>query len=257
LQQIINTDINLNMEKENFIYGLHPVTEAIKSGKEIDRIFFKKGLQGAFSAELLQLARTCEIPFQFVPQEKLDRITRKNHQGVIAMISQISYQALENLVQMVYEAGENPLFLILDGITDVRNFGAIGRTAECAGVHGIIIPMQGSAQINEEAVRTSAGALLRIPVCREKSLKTATNFLKESGIMLVAASERAPSNCFQEDYSKPLAIIMGSEETGISPELLRSCDHIVKIPMQGEIASLNVSVAAGILLFEAVRQRLG
>lgn len=245
------------MEKENFIYGLHPVTEAIKSGKEIDRIFFKKGMQGSFSAELLQLAKSYDIPFQFVPQEKLDRITRKNHQGVIAMISQISYQTLENLVQMVFEDGKNPLFLMLDGITDVRNFGAIGRTAECAGVHGIIIPMQGSAQINEEAVRTSAGALLRIPVCREKSLKAAANFLKESGIMLVAASERAPSDFFQEDFAKPLAIIMGSEETGISPELLRSCDHIIKIPMQGEISSLNVSVAAGVLLFEAVRQRLG
>ena len=245
------------MEKENFIYGLHPVTEAIKSGQEIDRILFKKGLQGAFSAELLQLARSYDIPFQFVPPEKLDRITRKNHQGVIAMISQISYQTLENLVQMVFEEGKNPLFLILDGITDVRNFGAIGRTAECAGVHGIIIPMQGSAQINEEAVRTSAGALLRIPVCREKSLKSTVKFLKESGIKLVAASEQAADTCFNEDYLSPLAIIMGSEETGISPELLRSCDKMVKIPMQGEISSLNVSVAAGVLLFEVVRQRSG
>lgn len=243
------------MEKENFIYGLHPVTEAIKSGKEIDRILFKKGLQGAFSAELLQLAKTYEIPFQFVPQEKLDRITRKNHQGVIAMVSQISYQALENLVQMVYEEGKNPLFLILDGITDVRNFGAIGRTAECAGVHGIIIPMQGSAQINEEAVRTSAGALLRIPVCREKSLKSTANFLKESGIMLVAATEHARDDCFKVDYKGPVAIIMGSEETGVSTDLLRACDQMVKIPMQGEISSLNVSVAAGVLLFEVVRQR--
>lgn len=245
----------MTMEKENFIYGLHPVTEAIKSGKEIDRILFRKGLQGAFSAELLQLARSYEIPFQFVPPEKLDRITRKNHQGVIAMVSQISYQTLENLVPMVFEEGKNPLFLILDGITDVRNFGAIGRTAECAGVHAIIIPMQGSAQINEEAVRTSAGALLRIPVCREKSLKATVKFLKESGILLVAASERSQTTCFDENYLEPLAIIMGSEETGISPELLRSCDQIVKIPMQGEISSLNVSVAAGVLLFEVVRQR--
>jgi len=245
------------MEKENFIYGLHPVTEAIKSGKEIDRILFKKGLQGTFSAELLQLVRTHDIPFQFVPQEKLDRITRKNHQGVIALVSEISYQTLENLVQMVFEEGKNPLLLILDGITDVRNFGAICRSAECAGVHAIIIPMQGSAQINEEAVRTSAGALLRIPVCREKSLKAAARFLKESGVMLIAASEWAENTCFNEDYSKPLAIIMGSEETGISPELLRSCDQIVKIPMQGEISSLNVSVAAGVLLFEVVRQRIG
>jgi 23S rRNA (guanosine2251-2'-O)-methyltransferase len=244
------------MEKENFIYGLHPVAEAIKSGQEIDRILFKKGMQGAFSAEILQLARAHEIPFQFVPQEKLDRITRKNHQGVIAMVSQISYQTLENLVQMVFEEGKNPLFLVLDGITDVRNFGAICRTAECAGVHGIIIPMQGSAQINEEAVRTSAGALLRIPVCREKSLKASAIFLKESGIMLVAATEHAKETCFDAEYAGPVSIIMGSEETGISPELLRICDQMVKIPMQGEISSLNVSVAAGVLLFEVVRQRI-
>lgn len=244
------------MPKENFIYGLHPVTEAIKSGKEIDKIFFKKGLQGAFSAELLSLAKEYKIPFQFVPQEKLDRITRKNHQGVIAMISQISYQSLDNLVQMVFEQGKTPLFLILDSITDVRNFGAICRTAECAGVHGIIIPMQGSAQINEEAVRTSAGALLRIPVCREKSLKATATFLKESGIRLVAATEHATINCYSEDYSKPLALVMGSEETGITPDLLRACDSMVKIPMLGEISSLNVSVAAGVLLFEVVRQRL-
>jgi 23S rRNA (guanosine2251-2'-O)-methyltransferase len=244
------------MEKENFIYGLHPVTEAIKSGKEIDRVLFKKGMQGAFSAELLQLVRQYDIPFQFVPQEKLDRITRKNHQGVIALVTEISYQTLENLVQMVFEEGKTPFFMILDGITDVRNFGAICRSAECAGVHGIIIPRQGSAQINEEAVRTSAGALLRIPVCRERSLKNTANFLKDSGIKLVAATEKAADNFFMVDYSAPLAIIMGSEETGISPELLRSCDQIVKIPMQGEISSLNVSVAAGILMFEVVKQRL-
>lgn len=243
------------MEKDSFIYGLHPVTEALKSGKEIDRILFKKGLQGSFSAELLQLAKEYHIPFQFVPQEKLDRITRKNHQGVIALISQISYSSLENLVQMVYENGKTPLFLILDGITDVRNFGAISRTAECSGADGIIVPLAGSAQINEEAVRTSAGALMRIPVCREKSLKSTANFLKESGIALVAATEHAEKEYFSVDLSGPLAIIMGSEEKGISNDLLRACDHMVKIPMMGEISSLNVSVAAGVLLFDVVRQR--
>lgn len=243
------------MEKDSFIYGLHPVTEALKSGKEIDRILFKKGLQGSFSAELLQLAKEYHIPFQFVPQEKLDRITRKNHQGVIALISQISYSSLENLVQMVYENGKTPLFLILDGITDVRNFGAISRTAECSGADGIIVPLAGSAQINEEAVRTSAGALMRIPVCREKSLKSTANFLKESGIALVAATEHAEKEYFSVDLSGPLAIIMGSEEKGISNDLLRACDHMVKIPMIGEISSLNVSVAAGVLLFDVVRQR--
>jgi 23S rRNA (guanosine2251-2'-O)-methyltransferase len=243
------------MDKENFIYGLHPVTEAIRSGKEIDRILFRKGLQGSFSAEILQLARSHQIPFQFVPQEKLDRITRKNHQGVIAITSPIVYQSLENLVPMVFEQGQTPLFLILDGITDVRNFGAICRTAECAGAHGIIIPTLGSAQINEEAIRTSAGALLRIPVCREKSLPVTAKFLKESGISLVAASEHAKGFLYIGDYNGPVAIIMGSEENGISPELLRICDQMVKIPMRGEISSLNVSVAAGVLLFEVVRQR--
>jgi 23S rRNA (guanosine2251-2'-O)-methyltransferase len=244
------------MEKESVIYGLHPVVEAIKSGKEIDRIFFKRGLQGSFSAEVLQLAKANEIPFQFVPQEKLDRITRKNHQGIIALISRISYQALSNLVQMVFEEGENPLFLILDGITDVRNFGAISRSAECAGVHGIIIPMQGSAQINEEAIRTSAGALMRIPVCREKSLKSTIQYLKESGTTVVAASENSTETLYDMDFSRPVALVMGSEETGVSPELLKNSDHMVKIPMLGKISSLNVSVAAGILLFEVVRQRL-
>lgn len=243
------------MEKENFIYGLHPVTEAVKSDKEIDRIYFRKGLQGSFSAELLQLAKVRQIPFQFVPQEKLDRITRKNHQGVIAVMSRIGYQSLENLVPMIFEEGKTPLLLILDGITDVRNFGAICRTAECAGVQGIIIPAQGSAQINEEAVRTSAGALLRIPVCREKSLRPTLTFLQQSGIVLFAATEHASENYFEKDFTGPAAIIMGSEETGISSDLLRSCDFIVKIPMMGGISSLNVSVAAGVLLFEVLRQR--
>lgn len=245
------------MEKEQFIYGIHPIVEAIKSGKEIDRIFFRKGLQGAVTAELLHLAKTYGIPFQFVPSEKLDRITRKNHQGVIALISGISYDSLANLVPVIFEQGKTPFLLILDGITDVRNFGAICRSAECAGVHGIVIPMHGSAQVNEEAVRTSAGALLRIPVCREKSLNAAAAYLKECGIRLTGATEHAQSLYYQQEYLDPMAIVMGSEEKGISADLRKSCDQLVKIPMQGSISSLNVSVAAGILLFEVVRQRVG
>ncbi len=243
------------MEKEYFIYGLHPIMEAIGSGKEIDRIFFRKGLKGDLSAELLKMARDYEIPFQFVPQEKLDRITRKNHQGVIAFVSPVSFDSLANLVPSLFERGETPFLLVLDGITDVRNFGAIARSAECAGVHGIVIPAQGTAQVNEEAVRTSAGALMRIPVCREKSLKTAATFLKNSGILLAGASEHAVSAYYETDLRDPLAIIMGSEDKGISPDLIRLCDHLVRIPMMGNISSLNVSVAAGILMFEALRQR--
>lgn len=245
------------IRKENIIYGLHPVAEAINSGREIDRVLFKKGLQGSFSAELLQLLKTRNIPFQFVPQEKLDRITRKNHQGVIAFISGISYQLLDQLVPMIFEEGKVPFLLILDGITDVRNFGAICRSAECAGVDGIVIPAQGSAQINEEAIRTSAGALMTIPVCREKSLMVAAEFLKQSGIRIVGATEHAESLYFEDDFTQPLALIMGSEEKGISMQLRRLCDTEVKIPMLGKIASLNVSVAAGILMFEVVKQRRG
>ena len=243
------------MDKSSFIYGLHPVAEAVKSGKEIDRILFRKGLQGSFSAELLDLARKNDIPFQFVPKEKLDRITRKNHQGVIALLSGISYEGLESLVPLIFEQGRTPFLLLLDGITDVRNLGAICRSAECAGVHSIVIPMTGSAQINEEAIRTSAGALLRVPVCREKSLKNAALFLKESGIRVIAASEHAKVHFYEEKYMDPVAIVMGSEEKGVSRDLQKICDGLVGIPMQGEISSLNVSVAAGILMFEVVRQR--
>jgi len=244
------------IKKENMIYGLHPVAEALRSGKEIDRVLFRKGLQGSFSAELLQLLKERGIPFQFVPPEKLDRVTRKNHQGVIAFISGISYHSLDQLVPMLFEEGKVPFLLMLDSITDVRNFGAICRTAACAGVDGIVIPAQGIAQINEEAIRTSAGALMTIPVCRERSLMVAAEFLKQSGFTIIGATEHAPDFYYHEDFTRPLAIIMGSEEKGIYPPLQKLCDSLVKIPMLGKISSLNVSVAAGVLLFEVVKQRL-
>jgi 23S rRNA (guanosine2251-2'-O)-methyltransferase len=245
------------IKKENIIYGLHPVAEAVRSGQEIDRVLFRKGLQGSFSAELLQLLKMHEIPFQFVPQEKLDRITRKNHQGIIAFISGISYQSVEHLVPLLFEQGKVPLLVVLDGITDVRNFGAICRTAECAGADGIVIPAHGSAQVNEEAIRTSAGALMNIPVCREKSLLVAVEFLKQSGIRIIGSTEHAENYYYREDLTQPMAIVMGSEERGISIQLRKLCDAEVKIPMQGNTSSLNVSVAAGILIFEAVKQRIG
>lgn len=245
------------LKKEEIIYGVRPVVEAMKSGKEIDRIFLKKGIRNTVTAEVITLAKSLEIPFQFVPIEKLDRLTKGNHQGVIALTSQIPYQRLEEIVQGAFERGETPLILVLDGITDVRNFGAIARTAECAGAQAIVIPAHGSAQVNEEAVRTSAGALTTIPVCRVERLKDAVTYLKESGIALAAATEKASKAYDKADFNRPVAIIMGSEERGISQEIMRICDDQVCIPMKGTIASLNVSVAAGILLFEAIRQRGG
>ena len=244
------------MKKDEFIYGIRPVAEAIKSGLEIDRVLLRKGLKSSMTGEIMALSKEHGIFVQFVPVEKLNRITGKNHQGVIALTSKISYHQLEQVLPSVFEKGEVPLFLVLDGITDIRNFGAIARSAECAGVHAIVIPQQGSAQVNEEAVRTSAGALLRVPVCRVQRLREAAAYMAESGIMLVGASEKGDEHYFDSDLTTPAAFIMGSEEKGISAELIELCGMLVKIPMKGEIASLNVSVAAGILLFEAVRQRM-
>lgn len=245
------------MKKEEIIYGVRPVIEAMKSGKEIDRVLLKKGIRGTVTAEVLALAKTLEIPFQFVPVEKLDRLTKGNHQGVIALTSQIAYQRIEDIIQATYERGETPLILVLDGITDVRNFGAIARAAECAGAQAIVIPSRGSAQVNEEAVRTSAGALAAIPVCRAERLRDALTYLRESGIAIAGATEKAKLAYDLADFSRPLALVIGSEEKGVSGEIMDLCDEQVRIPMMGSIASLNVSVAAGILLFEAVRQRKG
>jgi 23S rRNA (guanosine2251-2'-O)-methyltransferase len=192
---------------------------------------------------------------QHVPLEKLNALTQKNHQGVAAFASLIEYANLEETVIGVIERGETPLVLLLDGITDVRNFGAIARSAECAGVHAIVVPAKGAAQINGDALKTSAGALNLVPVCREPSLRSAIYFLRDSGIQIVAATEKADSDLYAAELDKPTAIVVGSEETGISPELLRAADVLVKIPLCGSIASLNVSAAAAVALFEVVRQR--
>ena len=244
------------MKKSQAIYGIRAVIEAINSGKEIDKVFLKKGLKGELISELMVLLRTENIPFQTVPLEKLNRITQKNHQGVIAFISMVSYIDIEKLVPILYEQGKNPFLLILDEISDVRNFGAIARTAEVAGVDAIIIPAKGSAQINADAIKTSAGALHTIPVCRSFNMKETATFLKQSGIKLIAATEKAANYYYDSDYSVPVAIIMGSEDTGVNTNLLKIADEIVKIPVIGKIDSLNVSVAAGILSFEAVKQRM-
>lgn len=237
------------------IFGIRAVIEAAEAGKDIDKVLVKRELSGELFKELQEVLRRCEIPMQKVPLERIDRITRKNHQGVIAFTSAVTYQKLDQIVPFLYEQGKNPLIVVLDGITDVRNFGAIARTCEVAGVDAIVIPARGSVSVNADAIKTSAGALHIIPVCRENSLKDAVVFLKNSGIRVVAATEKAAKNYTVADMSVPVAILMGSEDEGVSPEILRVCDELVKVPQFGSIQSLNVSVAAGVMIYEAVRQR--
>lgn len=241
---------------ENLIFGTRAVIEAIHAGKEIDKIIIQKGLSNQLYSELRKAIKDLDIPIQIVPPEKINRITSKNHQGVLAFVSQITYYEVEDLLTEVFEKGRVPLVLILDRVTDVRNFGAIARSADCAGVDFMIIPSRGAAQINADAVKTSAGALNRMKVCRVDNLKNSIEYLKESGLQIIACHEKTESYHFNADLTKPTAIIMGSEENGISNEYLKRSDMQVKIPMVGNIASLNVSVATGIILFEAVKQRL-
>jgi 23S rRNA (guanosine2251-2'-O)-methyltransferase len=243
------------LKKENFIYGIHPVMEALKSGKEIEKIMIQTGLKGEGFQQLHSLIREMEIPVQFVPMEKLNRITRQNHQGVVAMISEITYQKIEAILPMVYEQGKTPLVVMLDHITDVRNLGAIARTAECSGVDAILIPEKGSAQVNQDAIKTSAGALYKVPVCRYNSSKEIITFLKSSGLKIVAATEEASSDYTDIEMTQPVALILGSEESGISAELLKISDELIRIPIFGDIQSLNVSVAAGVIIYEILRQR--
>lgn len=242
--------------QENLIFGTRAVIEAVAAGKEVDKIIIQKGLSNQLFSELRKAIQGKDIPLQFVPPEKLNRLTSKNHQGVIAFVAEVTYYDVEDMLAQTFEKGKTPLVLILDRVTDVRNFGAIARSAECAGVDFIIIPSRGAAQINADAVKTSAGALNRIPVCREENLKNTIDYLKESGLQIIACHEKTDNYHFNADLTKPSAIIMGSEENGISNEYLKRSDIQVKIPMVGSIASLNVSVATGIILFEAVKQRL-
>lgn len=244
------------MEKSDYIYGIRAVMEAIEAGKEIDKIFIAKDLQGDLAAQLIGLARKMHIVMQRVPVERINRITRKNHQGVLAMMSAITYHRLDHLVPELYEAGLLPFIVVLDGITDVRNFGAIARTCECAGVDAIVIPEHGSVSVGGDAIKTSAGALHRIPVCRVGSTAWAAKFLKENGYNVVAVTEKSEISYVQGDYTTPVALVMGAEDTGISEATLEQCDTKVGIPMFGNIGSLNVSVAAGVMIYEVVRQRL-
>lgn len=244
------------MERNDYIYGMRAVIEAIEAGKEIDKILIKKDLNGEQASELLALVRQYGIVTQRVPVERINRITRRNHQGVLAFLSAVTYNSLENLVPMLYEDGRLPMMMLLDGITDVRNFGAIARTCDCAGMDAIVIPSHGSVTVGADAVKTSAGALLHLPVCREKNMVSAVRYLKDNGFAVIAATEKGTVNYTEVDMTVPVAIVMGAEDTGISPAVLRLCDNLVSIPMLGNISSLNVSVAAGIITYEAVRQRL-
>ena len=241
--------------QEQQIYGIRAVIEAVNAGKTIDRVFLQKGLQGALYKELLATLQGAQIATQYVPIEKLNRMSKKNHQGVIATLSPVEYQDFEELVIGVTESGKVPLFLVLDHLQDVRNFGAIVRTAECTGVSGIIIPKRGSVSVTADAVKTSAGAVFRVPICKVENLIDAVYYLQGSGIRVVAATEKTNNLLYSEDFSTPLAIVMGAEDVGISGGVLKVVDSRVKLPMAGEIGSLNVSVACAVFLYEAVRQR--
>ncbi|PIQ47318.1 MAG: 23S rRNA (guanosine(2251)-2'-O)-methyltransferase RlmB [Cytophagales bacterium CG12_big_fil_rev_8_21_14_0_65_40_12] len=242
---------------EDFIYGSRAIIEAIHAGKEIDKLLLQKDVRNDLTTELLEAARDFNIPIQKVPIEKLNRITRKNHQGSIAFISSVVYASLDNIISEAYRKAEVPLLIVLDRITDVRNFGAIARTAECVGAHGIVIPSRGSAQVGSDAMKTSAGALNYIPVCRADNLKTTLREIKDNGITIIACTEKATDMVYTQDLTVPVALLMGSEEDGISPEYMKFADHLCKLPIIGKIESLNVSVATSVILYEAIRQRNG
>ena len=241
---------------QQYIFGRQPLIEAIKAGHSIEKVFLKKGQQGELFHELFTLIRKNNIPFQFVPIEKINRITRKNHQGVLALQSLIEYQDIEQIIPSIYENRGVPYILILDHITDVRNMGSVCRTAEGAGIHAIVVPMKDSAQINADAVKTSAGALHNIPLCRTPSIKDMILYLKNCGIQTIATSEKAGMQYYEIDYTVPTAVIMGAEDKGVSGSTIKYADKLVEIPMKGKIDSLNVSAATAVVLYEGVRQRL-
>ena len=240
----------------SYIFGIHPVIEALRSGKELEKVYLRNGLRNEAIPGLLSELREKRIPFQFVPVEKINRMSQKNHQGILAQVAEIEYNDIEKIIPGLYESGKVPFILVLDRITDVRNMGAIARTAEGAGIHALVLPTGESAQINADAVKTSSGALHTLPVCRTESLVKTVTFLKESGLQVVAATEKVERLLYDADFTRPTAIILGSEDTGIERNLILLSDIQVKIPLYGTIQSLNVSVAASILMYEAVRQRM-
>jgi 23S rRNA (guanosine2251-2'-O)-methyltransferase len=243
------------IRESDCIYGLRAVIEAVRAGKQIDRLLIKQGLQGALYHELMTEVRKHNVAYQIVPVERIELVTRKNHQGVLAWLSLIEFQSVGNILPGIFEKGEDPLIIALDGISDVRNFGAIVRSASCFGAHAVIIPEKGSARVTADAVKTSAGALHTFPVCREKSLTRTITFLKESGLRVITANEKSGSEISGLKLAGPLLVVLGSEDRGISRDIAALADHAAKIPMAGNISSLNVSVAAGIFLYEIARQR--
>mgnify|MGYP000067782424 CR=1 FL=1 len=242
--------------QKDLIFGLRAILEAIHSGKEIEKVLFKSGLRGELFHELFSAIRDQQIPFQYVPNERLNLITRGNHQGAVAYISPVEYYDLARIIPGLFESRQTPLIVALDRITDIRNFGAIARVSECAGVHALLIPVKNAAPVNAMAVKTSSGALHSIPVCRTISITESLRFIKNSGLQLVAATEKAPTSYFDCDFTLPTCLIFGSEDTGIDPSVLQLATHQVKIPVMGTIESLNVSSAASVLMYEAVRQRI-
>lgn len=241
--------------KNNIIFGRHPVTDAIRAGSNFDKIFLQRGTVGDFEKEVRQLCRVNEIPLQYVPKEKLNRITQGNHQGIIGYLALLSYYKIADVVPHIYEQGETPLLLILDRITDVRNLGAIARSAEVCGAHALIVPSTGSALINADALKTSAGALTRLMVCREKSLVSTVGYLQEAGVQVFASDLKSEQAIYKMDFSGPCALVIGSEDEGISQGLRDRANETFIIPQKGESDSFNVSVATGIMLYEAIRQR--
>ncbi|WP_412984032.1 23S rRNA (guanosine(2251)-2'-O)-methyltransferase RlmB [Pontimicrobium sp. IMCC45349] len=245
------------MEQETKIFGIRAVIEAINSGKTIDKVFVQKGLKGELFQELDSLLRKNAVNISYVPIEKLNRLSRNNnHQGVVAQISPIEFYDLDTLVTNVSESGKTPLFLLLDQLSDVRNFGAIIRTAECTGVDGIIIQKKGGAPVNGDTIKTSAGAVFKVPICKVDHIKDAMFYLQASGIKIISATEKTENTIYDVSFKEPCAIIMGSEGKGVSPSVLKLSDAKAKLPMYGDIGSLNVSVACGAFLYEVVRQRL-
>ena len=241
---------------DNIIFGIRPVAEAIEAGRQIEKLYIRKGAEGQLMTELKDLCIRHRVRMQEVPVEKLNRLTRGNHQGVVAQISAIEYVGLADILERVPE-DETPLVVVFDGVTDVRNFGAIARSAECAGAHGLVTSLKSSAPVNAESMKSSAGALSLIPVCRAGSIRGTLKILQSEGFRIVAATEKSDKLLFEADLSGPTAIVMGSEDTGISKEVLKLCDMRLAIPIRGSVESLNVSAAAAVMLFEAVRQRTG
>ena len=244
------------IDKSQVVFGIRAVIEAIESGKQVDKVLMKKDLGGELARELLSVTREYNVPVQRVPVERINKVTRKNHQGVIAFMAAVDYYHVDDIVPALYDEGINPLVVVLDGGTDVRNFGAIARTCECAGVNCIVIPERNSVSVNADAVKTSAGALNYLPVCRERNLVKAVQYLRDSGFKVMGASEKTDLNYTKADFTGPVAIVLGAEDTGISTDVLKLCDTLVAIPEFGQINSLNVSVAGGIMIYEVVRQRL-